>query len=119
MPFICGLLWLLSNITFTIAHKFKNGFEIKFDMKGRDFMVFICCVIGVLGMVPTGGSGCCSRMLKGERNAGCVKYRRSNPVRFDSSDAHQGAVYSGTFSYIIGKKSVRDLRLGCILALYW
>ena len=83
MPFICGLLWLLSNITFTIAHKFKNGFEIKFDMKGRDFMVFICCVIGVLGMVPTGGSGCCSRMLKGERSVGYVKYkRRPREVRF-------------------------------------
>ncbi len=40
-------------------------------MKGRDFMVFICIgVIGVLGMVPTGGSGCRSRMLKGERNVG-------------------------------------------------
>ena len=36
-------------------------------MKGRDFMVFICIgVIGVLGMVPTGGSGCCSRILEGE-----------------------------------------------------
>ena len=46
-------------------------------------MVFIYCVIGVLGMVPTGGSGCCSRMLKGERSVGYVKYkRRPREVRF-------------------------------------
>ena len=76
MSFICGLLWLLSALSFTIAKKFKNGFEITVDMKGRDFMVFIYCVIGVLGMVPTGGSGCCSRMLTGERSVGYVKYKR-------------------------------------------
>ena len=77
-------MWLLSALSFTIAKKFKNGIEIKFDMKGRDFMVFICIgVIGVLGMVPTGGSGCRSRMLKGERNVGCVEHkRRPREVRF-------------------------------------
>ena len=76
-------MWLLSVLSFTIAKKFKNGLEITVDMKGRDFMVFICCVIGVLGMVPTGGSGCCSRMLKGERSVGYVKYkRRPREVRF-------------------------------------
>lgn len=63
-------------------------------------MVFVCmCIIGVLGMVPTGGSGCCSRMLKGERNVGCINIK-GDPVRFDSSDAHQGAVDSGTFPFL-------------------
>lgn len=63
--FICCLLWLFSTLSFAITKKFKNGFEIKFDMKGMNLMVFIYTgIIGVLGMVPTGGSGCCSRMLK-------------------------------------------------------
>jgi len=67
-------MWLLSTLSFTIAKKFKNGFEINFEMKGMDFMVFICIgVIGVLGMVPTVGAGCCSRILKRGRN---IKLRK-------------------------------------------
>ena len=63
MSFICGLLWLLSTLSFTVAKKFKNGIEIKFDMKGKNVMVFICVgMMCVLGMVPTGGAGCCSRI---------------------------------------------------------
>ncbi len=69
MSFICGLLWLLSVLSFTITKKFKNGIEVELHMKGRDFMVFIYIgIIGILGMVPTGGSGCCSRMFNGARH---------------------------------------------------
>ena len=58
-------MWLLSTLSFTIAKKFKNGIEIKFDMKGRDFMVFVYIgIIGILGIFSTGGSGCCSGDLK-------------------------------------------------------
>lgn len=63
LPFICGLLWLFSTLSFTVAKKFKNGIELKLDIKGKNVMVFICVgMMCVLGMVPTGGVGCCSRI---------------------------------------------------------
>lgn len=73
-------MWLLSTLSFTIAKKFKNGFEINFEMKGMDFMVFICIgVIGVLGMVPTVVLGVVAGFLKESEILSCVKYKRNTP----------------------------------------
>ena len=68
-------------------------------------MVFICIgIIGVLGMVPTGGSGCCSRMLKGERSIGCVNVK-GDPVRFDSSGTHHIDVVLGQHLFLLVKEN--------------
>lgn len=51
-------------MTFLLTKKFINGLELEFSMKGKILMEMILMLIGVLGMVPTGYAGRCSRVLK-------------------------------------------------------
>ena len=78
-------------------------------------MVFICIgIIGVLGMVPTGGSGCCSRMLKGERSMGCVNVK-GDPVRFDSSGTRHIDVVLGQHLFLLNSRAINlnDVEYKC------
>lgn len=68
MSFICTLIYLLSTLSITITKKFKNGIEVKFDIKGMNFLFYICnCIIGILGgSATTVFAGDCSLVAKKE-----------------------------------------------------
>lgn len=57
---VCALVVLISNVSFAATQKFRNGFEIKFSLNGKDLMrVAYITLIGAFGVVPTGYTGRC------------------------------------------------------------
>ena len=60
MTLICSLIFFMSTLSFSITKKLTNNFEVKFDFKGKDVInMLIIAIIGVLGVVSTGGAGRC------------------------------------------------------------
>lgn len=57
---ICAFYFFVFNLSFSVAKKFNNGFEIKFGFTGKDLInVTYITLIGAFGMAPTGITGRC------------------------------------------------------------
>lgn len=56
------LIYILSSLTITYTYKLFENLTIKFDLKTEAiYMMFVNMQNGILGMVPTGEAGRCSR----------------------------------------------------------
>lgn len=54
-----------SSFSITVSRKISDNFRVEFCLKGRDFIMILFSLMGILGMVPTGLRGRCSRKLLG------------------------------------------------------
>ena len=54
-------LLITFSFSISVSKGFSNGFIFEYDLKGKDLIMTLFSSMGILGMVPTGQRGHCSR----------------------------------------------------------